>query len=145
MNYGNVYLFYNQRHGKRAIPEKMDLLYSDVNFNEDFVNKVNDIGFDLLKEFSEGERADMIFYGCRNCDKRFVEWDKITGNLHLEIDIKNYPEYGKSKNSMQLFEEIIPELFEEGLFFSEQYEECDFPTEYILKNNELTLIDCNVE
>ena len=127
---------------KEKYREKVNLLYDDdfcKKNNYDFEKNVAELDFDLLKEFSKGFRSDMIFYGCRNCDDNFYEWDKETGNLHLEIDIKNYPEEGKPKNSMELFEDIIPELFEDGLFYSSQYEEYDVPWEGVLKNGKLVV------
>lgn len=131
---------------KKEHREKMNSLYTDHNYfnnNEtrSFKELVEDVSFDLLKAFSEGERADMIFYGCRNCDEPVCEWDKESGKLHLEIDIKNYPEDRRPKKSMELFEETIPELFEEGLSFQERYEEYHVFSKYELKNGELVLLN----
>ena len=123
---------------KEKYREKMNLLYTD-NSDKEFDILVDEIGFDLLKEFSKGERAGAIFYGSRSYDDPICEWNKETGELHLEINIKNYAETGKPKNSMDLFVDIIPELFEEGLFFSSQYEDYDVPFEYELRNGELVI------
>lgn len=123
---------------KEKYREKMNLLYTDTS-DKGLDVLVDEIDFDLLKEFSKGERADLIFYGHRDCDTPVCEWNKETGNLHLEIDIKNYPEDGKPKNSMELFEDTFPELFEEGLFFSSHYEEYYVPFEYELRNGKLVM------
>lgn len=131
---------------KKEYKEKMNSLYTNHNYfnnNEtrSFKELVEDVGFDLLKAFSEGERADMIFYGLRNCDKPVCEWGKESGKLHLEINIKNYPEDGRPKKSMELFEEAIPELFEEGLSFQERYEEYHVFARYKLRNGKLVLLN----
>lgn len=131
---------------KKEHRDKMNSLYTDRNYfnaNEtrSFKELVDDAGFDLLKAFSEGERADMIFYGRRNCDEPICKWDKGSGRLHLKIDIKNYPEDGRPKNSMELFKEAIPELFEEGLSFQEKYEEYRVFSKYELRNGELVLLN----
>lgn len=131
---------------KKEHRKKMNSLYTGHNYlnnNEtrSFKELVEDVGFNLLKAFSEGERADMIFYGQRNCNKRICEWNKESGKLHLEIDIKNYPEDGRPKKSMELFKEAIPELFEEGLLFQERYEEYHVFSKYELRNGELVFLN----
>ena len=131
---------------KEKYRDKMNSLYTNRNYFNDnetrsFKELVDDAGFDLLKAFSEGERASMIFYGCRNCDDPVCEWDKKSERLHLEIDIKNYPENGRPKKSMELFKELIPELFEEGLSFQERYEEYRVFSKYELRNGELIFLN----
>ena len=56
----------------------------------------------------------------------------MTDELNQEIKIK-------PKKSMEMFKDLIPELFEEGMFFSELYEEFYVPSEYKLKNGDLVL------
>ena len=104
-----------------------------------FEKLVDHVGFDLFKDFKTGERSDWIFFGSRNGDDNLCEYDVTTGNWHLEIDMKDYPEDGKPKKSMEMFKDLIPELFEEGMFFSELYEEFYVPSEYELRNGDLVL------
>ena len=104
-----------------------------------FEKLVDHVGFDLFKDFKTGQRSELIFYGSVDFDENVCEYNETTGEWHIECDIKNYPEDGKEKNSMELFKDLIPELFEEGLFFSELYEEFDVPSEYELRNGELVL------
>ena len=127
---------------RQKIQELYDVDESDVipwDTSNYFEKLVDHVGFDLFKDFKTGERSDWIFFGTRDCDDNLCEYDVTTGSWHLEIDMKNYPEDGKPKNSMEMFKDLIPELFEDGMFFSDQYEEFDVPSKYELKNRELVL------
>lgn len=131
----------NYRH---KIQEIYDVAEKNIiPWNEEcyFENLINHVGFDLFKDFKTGFRSEMIFFGCRNGDDRLCYYDEATGDWHLEIDIKNYPEEGKPKNSMEMFKDTFSELFEEGLFFSELYEEDIYPVEYRLLNENLTCVN----
>ena len=131
---------------KEQYRQKIQELYDVSNLDvipwdtPDYFEKLVDhVGFDLFKDFKTGERSDWIFFGSRNCDDSLCEYNETTGDWHLEIDMKNYSEIGKPKNSMDMFIDLIPELFEDGLFFSELYEEFNVPSKYELKNGELIL------
>ncbi len=113
--------------------------YDNHDYDIPFERAVDDIGFDLFKDFKTGQRSSMIFYGSVDFDENVCEYNETTGKWHIECDIKNYPEDGKEKNSMDMFKDLIPELFEDGLFFSELYEEFYVPSEYELRNGELVL------
>ena len=126
---------------KEKYRHKIQQLYDYHNEDATFEKMVDDVGFDLFKDFKTGERSGMIFYGSVDFDEQICEYNEETGDWHIECDIKDYSENGKPKNSMQMFVDLFPELFEDGMYFSSQYEYLDVPWKGELRNGELVCIN----
>lgn len=86
-----------------------------------------------LFKFSNGKRAEEIFCGWGGSPWH-NSYNAKTGLWEIDCVIKDLLEDSWSKKTSEYFIEAIPNIFEDGMTYSEHYDEFSVPTKYVLKH-----------
>ena len=117
--------------------QSLELLYKYradlLAYGEPFYYSVYRLNIRPLFEFSKGKRAENLFYG-QGGSPWHNSFNAKTGLWEIDCVIKDFLEEFRSKKTSECFIEAIPNIFEDGMTYSEHYDEFSIPTKYVLKH-----------